>query len=94
MGIGNKRKTVKYAAKKVTLHQFYNSTRSGRLKDIYNPLKEDDELTSKLRQSSCSVSKPKIMEQSGSKKASNSGASKSQSSEQKIRVREFAKSKA
>ena len=82
---GIKRKIVKDAANKVTLHQLYKETRSGRPKVRYNPLKQDDELTSNLRQSSRSESKPKTKEKSGSKKDRNIGASKLQSSERKIK---------
>ena len=42
MGRGRKRKIVKDAAKKGTLHQFYKRKISGRPKVRYNPLKEDD----------------------------------------------------
>ena len=71
---------LKDAAKKVILHQFYNSTISGRPKVRYNLLKYDDELTPKLQQYCRSVSKPITIEQSGGNKARNSGASKLQSS--------------
>ena len=45
---GRKKRTVKDTANKVTIHQFYKGTRSGRTKVRYNPLKEGDELTSNL----------------------------------------------
>ena len=48
MGRGRKRKIVKYAEKKFTLHQFYYRTISGSPKVRYNPLKENDESTSNL----------------------------------------------
>ena len=48
MGRGRKRKIVKDAAKKGTIHQFYKRTRSGRPRVRYNTLKDNDELTSNL----------------------------------------------
>ena len=80
MGRGRESNIVKYAENKGTLYQFYKRARSVSPNVRYNPLKEDYESTLDLLQSSRSVSKPNTIEQRGSKKASNSGASKSQSS--------------
>ena len=93
MGRGRKRRIVKDAAKKGTLHQFYKRTISGRPRVRYNPLKENDESTSKFRRYIRSVSKPKTIEQSGSKKDRNIGASKSKSSEQQSKGNKEPKSK-
>ena len=81
MGRGIKRSTVKDTEKKCTLHQFYKRIISGRPKVIYNPLKDNDELTSNLKRSRRSMSKPNAIEKSGSEKARNIGESKFQSSE-------------
>ena len=93
MGRGRKGKIFKIASKKGTLHQFYMRKKSGRPKVIYNSFKYDDELSSKLRQYRRSVLKPKTIEQNGSKKSRNSGASKSQSSEQKSKISKELKKK-
>ena len=93
MGGGRKSKIVKEAANKGTLHHFYKRTRSGRPRDRYNTLRDNYESTPNLQRSSHSVSKPKTIEQSGSNKARNSGAPKSQSLEQQIRGNKESKSK-
>ena len=84
-------KIVKDAAKKGTLHHFYKRTRSGRPRVRYNPLKENDESTLNLQQSSRSVSKPTTIDKSVSKKARNSRASKSQSTELQSKVNKESK---
>ena len=80
MGRGSERRIVKDAEQKGTLHQFYKRKRSVSPKVRYNPMKDNYGSTSNLRRSSCIVSKLKTMDQSVSNKASNSGASKLQSS--------------
>ena len=75
---GRKSKIFKDEAKQVTLHQLCKRTRSGMPKVRSNPVKDNDESTSNLQRYSRSVSNPKTIEKSGSKKARNSGASESQ----------------